>query len=139
MGGLLPRLPFIGTVMIMAMLAGCGLPGFANFPGEAMVLFGSWKAFPVVTVFAVWGALVIGGVYMLRGIRNIWHGDKVQPKMADANWWRKVPFVLLLAGLIVLGFAPGLLTRHIEASVTPIVEMTKNTSAQAGTPLSQTR
>lgn len=138
MGGLLPRLPFIGTVMIIAMLAGCGLPGFANFPGEAMVLFGSWKAFPVITVFAIWGALVVGGVYMLRGIRNIWHGNKEQPKMTDANWWRKVPFVLLLACLILLGCVPSLLTRHIEASVTPLVEMTKN-SAQAGTPLNQTR
>src|SRR5205823_2918614 len=33
-GGLLRRLPFIGTAMIMALFAGCGLPGFANFPGE---------------------------------------------------------------------------------------------------------
>src|SRR6202453_225591 len=31
MGGLPRRLPFIGTVMIMAMMAGCGLPGFAGF------------------------------------------------------------------------------------------------------------
>jgi NADH-quinone oxidoreductase subunit M len=54
MGGLIRRLPFIGTVMIMAMLAGCGLPGFANFPGEAMVFFGSWKGLTIVTVFAVW-------------------------------------------------------------------------------------
>src|SRR5215469_14937939 len=30
-GGLLRRLPFIGTVVIMAAFAGCGLPGFANF------------------------------------------------------------------------------------------------------------
>ena len=34
MGGLLRKLPFIGTVMIMAMLAGCGLPGFADFPAR---------------------------------------------------------------------------------------------------------
>src|SRR5687767_4700775 len=42
MGGLLKQLPFIGTAMIMAMFAGCGLPGFANFAGEMLVLFGSW-------------------------------------------------------------------------------------------------
>src|SRR5262245_32281727 len=33
LGGLLRRLPFIGAAIIMAMLAGCGLPGFANFVG----------------------------------------------------------------------------------------------------------
>ncbi len=48
MGGLLRQLPFIGTVMIMAMLAGCGLPGFAGFPGEMLVLFGNWQRSEVV-------------------------------------------------------------------------------------------
>jgi len=148
MGGLLKKLPFIGTVMIMAMLAGCGLPGFANFPGEAMVFFGCWKGFTIVTAIAIWGALVIGGVYMLRGIRNIWHGDKEQPAvMLDAtSYWRKLPFVLLLAGLIVFGFAPRLLTDRIKVSVAPIVEMTTQDSvvspikvAQSGTPISLTR
>ena len=43
MGGLLRRLPFVGTALVMAMFAGCGLPGFANFAGEVLVLFGSWK------------------------------------------------------------------------------------------------
>src|SRR5438477_12701394 len=37
-GGLLRRLPFIGTILIMAAFAGCGLPGFANFAGEVLVL-----------------------------------------------------------------------------------------------------
>ena len=44
-GGLLRRLPFVGAALVMAMLAGCGLPGFANFIGEALVLFGAWKSF----------------------------------------------------------------------------------------------
>src|SRR5947207_9949514 len=73
-GGLLRRLPFIGTVLIMAAFAGCGLPGFANFPGELLVLFGAWKTFQPVVVLAVWGALIIGAVYLLRAIRNILHG-----------------------------------------------------------------
>jgi NADH-quinone oxidoreductase subunit M len=124
MGGLLRHLPFIGTVMIMAMLAGCGLPGFANFPGEMMVLFGSWDRFPVVVVFALWGALVIGGVYMLRAIRNIWHGGKAWPAIADpAGAWRKLPYGLLLACLILLGCYPRLLTDSIAISVEPVARM----------------
>ena len=43
MGGLLRKLPFIGAALIMAMMAGCGLPGFANFAGELSVMFGAWK------------------------------------------------------------------------------------------------
>src|SRR5438477_65531 len=44
MGGLLQRLPFIGAAMVMAMLAGCGLPGLGNFVGVMLVFFGLWKS-----------------------------------------------------------------------------------------------
>jgi NADH-quinone oxidoreductase subunit M len=124
MGGLLRRLPFIGTVMIMAMLAGCGVPGFAVFPGEMLVLFGSWSRFELVTSFAIWGALVVGGVYMLRAIRDIWHGDKEWADIADAaTLWRKLPYALLLGGLLVFGCFPRLLTDNIAPTVVPLVAM----------------
>src|SRR5262245_15796988 len=59
LGGLARRLPFIGTALLMAAMAGCGVPGFANCPGELLVLFGAWKGMPapVFTVAAAWGAL----------------------------------------------------------------------------------
>ena len=44
------RLPFIGTALLMAALAGCGLPGFANFVGEVTVFFGAWKRLSTRTV-----------------------------------------------------------------------------------------
>ncbi len=79
LGGLLRKLPFLGTAMMMAMLAGCGVPGFANFAGEILVLFGTWKGALLASpqwfvVLATWGALIIGAVYMLRAIRRIFHG-----------------------------------------------------------------
>jgi NADH-quinone oxidoreductase subunit M len=124
MGGLLRKLPFIGTVMVIAMLAGCGLPGFAGFPGEILVLFGSWQRSEVITGLAVWGALVIAGVYMLRAIRDIWHGDKEWNGITDAlTFWRKLPYALLLASLIIFGCFPRLLTDNIRASVAPVVRM----------------
>jgi len=126
MGGYLNQLPFIGAAMVMAMMAGCGLPGFANFAGEAMVFFGAWKAFPFVTVLSVWGALVIGAVYMLRAIRNILHGEENadnKVSLSDAADWRKrAPFALLLATLLVFGFAPRLLTSKIQPSAKAIVD-----------------
>ena len=67
-------MPFIGTALMMAAFAGCGLPGFANFVGEITVFFGAWKVFPLVTVLALWGALIIGAVYMLRAVRDVLHG-----------------------------------------------------------------
>jgi NADH-quinone oxidoreductase subunit M len=124
MGGLLRKLPFIGAVMIMAMLAGCGLPGFAGFPGEVLVLFGSWQRNETLAILAVWGALVIAAVYMLRAIRDIWHGDKEWAGISDAlTLWRKLPYALLLGCLLLFGCFPRLLTDNIKAGVAPIVRM----------------
>lgn len=126
MGGLLPRLPFVGTALIMAMMAGCGLPGFANFVGEAMVFFGAWKAFPVATGLACWGALIIGAVYMLRAIRNILHGpiSGTWNNLQDAtDFWRKLPFAVLIAALLVFGFFPRLLTDKIRPSADAMVKI----------------
>src|SRR6266545_2697739 len=129
MSGLLQRLPFIGAAMVMAMLAGCGLPGFANFVGEMMVFFGTWKsglgAAPWLVVGAAWGGLLIGAIYMLRAVRNLLHGPVTETceSVADANAWRRLPFVLLLGALLVFGFFPKLLTEKIKPSAAVIVNM----------------
>src|SRR5205809_1154846 len=129
MSGLLQRLPFIGAAMIMAMLAGCGLPGFANFVGEVMVFFGTWKsglgAAQQLVAAAAWGGLIVGAVYMLRAVRNILHGPVAEKceSVTDANSWRQLPFVLLLAALFVFGFFPKVLTEKIKPSAAAIVDM----------------
>ncbi len=119
LGGLLRRLPFIGAALVMAAFAGCGLPGFANFAGEITVFFGAWNSFRLVTILACWGAVIIGALYMLRAIRNILQGPLPQKwaNVRDAqSLWRKSPFGLLLAALLLFGFAPRLLTDKIAPS-----------------------
>ena len=132
LGGLLKKIPFIGTAMIIAMFAGCGLPGFANFVGEMTVLFGAWKSLPWLVVAGAWGALIIGAVYMLRAIRNILHGPLPEKwaTIPDANHWRKVPFALLIVSLLVFGFFPRLLTDKITPSAQAIVNMATKTTEQ---------
>jgi len=141
MGGLMKKMPFIGTALIMAAMAGCGLPGFANFPGELLTLFGAWKTLSPFVVVAAWGALVVGAIYMLRAVRNILHGPVADnlPVVSDASLWRKVPFALLLGALLVFGIAPRLLTSKIEPAVKEIVAMTKSQSPVAGPATAQKR
>jgi len=129
MGGLLRKLPFIGAALVMAMLAGCGLPGFANFVGELSVMFGAWKGSfghaQWLVLAAAWGGLVIGAVYMLRAVRTVLHGELSDKwnEVQDAALWRKTPFVVLLAALFVFGFWPRLLTDKIKPSADAIVKM----------------
>jgi NADH-quinone oxidoreductase subunit M len=119
LGGLCRPLPFIGTLLVMAAFASVGLPGFANFAGEVMVLFGAWQvpawqtkigaagvSWPVL--LAIWGGSVIGAVYMLRAMRQICFGPtpaKFQ-SLADANIFARFPYVILLAVLIWVGCYP---------------------------------
>jgi NADH-quinone oxidoreductase subunit M len=125
LGGLCRKLPFIGTALLMAAMAGCGLPGFANFVGEATVFFGAWSqpSLRVVTVIALWGALVIGGVYMTRAVRTVLHGPLPEKwnSLLDANLWRKLPYALLLASLFTFGVWPRLLTEKINPDAQKIV------------------
>ena len=127
LGGLAKKLRFIGVALTMAALAGCGLPGFLNFVGEFSVFFGAWQVptLRVATVLAVWGALIIGAVYMLRAVRAALHGPTPEKwaGVADANLWRKLPFAVLLASLLVFGFFPKLLTEKIKPVTEQIVNM----------------
>jgi NADH-quinone oxidoreductase subunit M len=135
MGGFLGKMPFIGSSFLIAAMAGCGLPGFANFVGEAMTLFASWKQFSIVTSLAVWGGLVIGAVYMLRAVRNILHGPLPEHFSAiqDArSWWSKFPFALLFVSLLVFGVWPRALTDKIRPSAELFVQ--KIARAQAPQP-----
>ena len=136
LGGLAKKLRFIGVALTMAALAGCGLPGFLNFIGEFTVFFGAWQvpALRLVTVLAVWGALIIGAVYMLRALRATLHAEMPEKwsGVRDANAWRKLPYLLLLASLLVFGFFPKLLTDKIKPVTDQIVTMAE---ANAATPV----
>jgi NADH-quinone oxidoreductase subunit M len=140
LGGLCRRLPFIGTLLLMAAMAGCGLPGFANFAGEATVFFGAWSqpALHVVTVLAVWGALIIGAVYMTRAVRNILHGplpEKFAQVPDASNLWRQLPYALLLASLLVFGFFPRLLSDKITPGVITMLDRSVPAAAASATPI----
>ena len=134
MGGLLRQMPLAGSALLMALLAGGGLPGFANFAGEVSVFFAAWAAgLKTLTVIAAWSALVIGGLYMIRAIRGILHGPLGGDwaKAADLSPLIATALGLLLAALLVFGFAPGQLAKRIEGDVAKIVSLAKPSQPQA--------
>ena len=79
-------------------------------------------------MLAVWGALIIGAVYMLRAVRAVMHGPAQEnatytTNVTDADLWRKLPYVLLIASLLVFGFFPRLLTDKVKPVTQQIVNM----------------
>jgi len=70
---------------------------------------------------------------MLRAARQILHGPLPETfaAVADANNpWRKLPFALLLASLLLFGFFPRLLTEKITPSAERIVSMATNKTSE---------
>jgi len=122
-------------VLTLCFLAGCGVPGFANFAGELSVMFGAWKSLPWIVVAAAWGGLIIGGVYMLRALRSILHGKlpEALPAVFDApSAWRKLPFVILAGGLLFFGIFPNAIVRRVLPAVTRVAEMARPLAKPAG-------
>jgi NADH-quinone oxidoreductase subunit M len=127
LGGVAKVAPFLGVAFGMAAFASIGLPGFANFASETLVFFGAFKPsvdaslvlnYRVATGFALWG-VVISAVYMLRAYRAIFMGA---PRGSIAAWSDpvaslRVPILLLIAALMVAGFAPESLLSYLRPSV----------------------
>ena len=123
LSGLAKRMPFIGTCFMMVAFASAGVPGFANFVAEIMVLLGSWDQYRWQTVLAVLG-IVITAIYMLKAIRLGFHGplNKQWAQLTDAQTMtQKFPFILLMAALIIAGCLPSLILKHIDSSTKPII------------------
>ncbi len=130
--GLARQIPFVGTCTVMAVLAGVGLPGFANFWSEVLVFIGAWQkgtlVFKIATVGAVWG-IVLTAVYMLRALRTSFYGptDGRHASLHDAtSLWRKLPYALLIIFLLVLGFWPRLITDPLRTERNNPVTITNN-------------
>jgi len=135
LGGMMKQMPFIGTCFVIMAMASAGLPGFANFASELLVIVGSWDAEYTLagtsitvrylpTIAAVWG-LVVTGVYMLRAVGDAWFGPP-NPRwdgLKDAvTVKQKMPFVLLIAVLTYTGCFPGRLIDTIESGVRAMME-----------------
>ncbi len=122
-GGLARQVPFIATVFTMAALASSGLPGFANFPSELLIFFGSWETYRFSALAAVFG-IVITAFYMLRMVRTGFFGN-LNPrwvKLADATLFERMPYLILLSGLLIVGFWPRSLTDIISTSTPNILQ-----------------
>ena len=150
LGGLASSMPFLAFIFGIAMFASIGLPGFANFASELMVFFGAFVGdinggahmvtvhngpstpgvhldrFQVATICALWG-VVMSAVYMLRAYRRVFLGepaavsDEATAPLSDLFGGRRWALVILMAGLLTIGFRPSLLVNLLKPAVTLLV------------------
>jgi NADH-quinone oxidoreductase subunit M len=124
LGGLGKVMPRAALAFGVAAFASIGLPGFANFTGEVMVLFGAFRnganpdrftIFQIATVLALWG-VVISAVYMLRAYRRIFMGALRESwsGLTDLRRSLRVPIGILVAISLWFGFFPQSFVRIVS-------------------------
>ena len=92
-GGLGKKIPWIATLFVMTAMASSGLPGFANFIGEIMILLGAWDVRRWQAVFAVAGLVITAG-YMLKTVRATMQGpfNTRWDALKDARGLERLPY-----------------------------------------------
>jgi NADH-quinone oxidoreductase subunit M len=140
LGGLAKPMPFLGFTFGLAAFASVGLPGFANFPSEMSVFFGTFahageglafSNFQVAGIAALWG-LVISAVYVLRGYRAAFMGEtgKRWVSLTDLSACARPAIILLLAATMIAGFRPQLLVNLVTPTVKGILQNQTSLSAK---------
>jgi NADH-quinone oxidoreductase subunit M len=138
MGGLAQKTPVLAAFFVAATLASIGLPGFANFWGELTVFVALWQFSPWLTAVAVAG-VVISAIYGLRAAARVFFGPPTESLTrytaehppADLEWSERLPALILLAALLVVGFWPRALTGPIDGAVKHIYPAVEKHAAAA--------
>lgn len=127
-GGLGKKVPFVATVFVMAALASSGVPGFANFIGEILILIGAWERYPIQTLCAAAGLVITAG-YMLKTVRAAFQGP-INPRCAevrDAAGAGRIPYALLAGVLLFAGLLPVTLLGTISSGTDNVLKRSRAT------------
>ena len=127
-GGVQKVAPVLAGSLLLAGLAGLGLPGMASFWGEFMVTSGTWQRYPIHAAIAILG-VVLAAVYILLMYQRTMTGpvtDQVAEHVRDDLSGReKLVVAPVIALLLVFGFFPKPMVDVIEPTV-------KDTMTQIG-------
>lgn len=122
-GGFGKKVPLAATLFGMTAMASAGLPGFANFIGEMMILLGAWDKYRWQAVFAVAGLVITAG-YMLKMFRGTMQGPlntRHAAHLEDVKGLARAPYLLLITILLAAGFFPSVLLPTIASGTEPIL------------------
>ncbi len=124
LGGLSRSMPVASAFFIIAALTGAGVPGFSSFWAELLVFLGTLKTFPILAVIVV-AALTVTLAYTIRVIVLAFFGTPREefPHVADMGLLPSLPRAILVAFLLLFGFAPHLILDVIAPATRSLVRL----------------
>jgi NADH-quinone oxidoreductase subunit M len=122
-GGIARVVPMFAALLTFVSLSSIGLPGTNGFVGEFLVLIGSFRTYPVLTIIATTG-VIFAAVYMLWAIQRILFNPLDKPEnthIPDLNRRELALLLPLVAAIIWLGVYPAPVLRRMEGSAQLLV------------------
>ncbi|NEQ50234.1 MAG: NADH-quinone oxidoreductase subunit M [Leptolyngbya sp. SIO3F4] len=123
-------LPFIGSAMVLAVMASAGIPGMVGFISEFIVYRGSFVSFAPQTLLCLLGS-GLTAVYFLLLVNRAFFGRlattenqaiEQDPVLPVVTWQDRAPALVLVGLLFVFGLSPSWMTRWIEPTTTAMYE-----------------
>jgi NADH-quinone oxidoreductase subunit M len=132
LGGLAQVMPFIAAAYVIAGMAGLGLPGLSSFPAELLVFLGAYFTqdafFKVVAVIAL-TSIVFTALYVLRVLQKTFYGPITDPQyheLKDATLVERIPVVILITVMVVVGVYPYPVIRLIDSGLVSVAQTLGN-------------
>ena len=106
MGGIWTRMKFLPPISLFFAAASLGLPGLGNFVGEFLILLGTFKVAPLITIIATTG-LVFASVYSLIMMQRAFYGrTQSEEPLKDLSRRELGLMASLMVLLLLLGLYP---------------------------------
>jgi NADH-quinone oxidoreductase subunit M len=126
--GIADRMPWAVGVFVAAAFGYMGLPFMSGFAAEYIVFQGAFAsevlpAAPLVTAVAMFGIVVVAG-YLLWAMQRTLFGEYslgTDYEVSRAPVQDIAPLLVLLALVIVVGSAPGIVYGMIQEAVNPLL------------------
>jgi NADH-quinone oxidoreductase subunit M len=135
-GGLWARMPVFAALFLVIVLASAGLPGLCGFPGEFLVLIGTFSAgktwsdggmtpafaHPALLAAISATAVILAAVYLFTMFQKVMLGPLDKPenrdeKVRDLSWNEKLVFGVIVVMALGMGVAPSPILNRSAASV----------------------
>ena len=134
-GGIARAVPMFAALLTLVSLSSIGLPGTNGFIGEFLVLIGSFRKYPYLTVIATTG-VIFAAAYLLWAIQRILFNKLDKPANAlltDLNGRELALMAPLVAAIIWMGVYPKPVLDRMEKSATHFVQLVESRSGRAVT------
>jgi len=118
--GLREHSRLLGAFLLVALFAAISLPGLSSFPAEVIILYGSFKASPVLAFASALGLLISAAALIRSYHRNflgVFRGVQAEGQKAELGTAEALAGIIFAAVWIALGLAPGLMLGPVSAAL----------------------